>query len=196
MERSSLIERKTNETDISLRLKLDGSGSFEGSSGIGFFDHMLELFSRHGGMDLLLECRGDLDVDTHHTIEDIGICLGKAIDEALSDRRGIRRYATAYTPMDEALSRVSIDISGRAYMYSDVKLTREYLGDFETEMLPEFLRAVASGAGMTLHVNMLYGVNNHHMVESVFKGLGRAFSEAAGRVEGRDSVPSTKGVIG
>ncbi|MCT4563246.1 MAG: imidazoleglycerol-phosphate dehydratase HisB [Maledivibacter sp.] len=195
MTRISEIARKTKETDIALKLELDGSGKSKIDTGIGFLDHMLILMSKHGQLNLYVKCQGDLVVDTHHTVEDLGIVLGKAIKEALGDKVGIKRYATVFTPMDEALSMVSLDISGRSFLQFNVPLTREYVGDFETETLKEFFIALTSNADITLHLNLQYGENNHHIIESIFKGLGRSLKQAAAKDESIEGVMSTKGVL-
>ena len=191
--RQAEVHRKTEETDISLSVLIDGKGIYEGSCGIGFFDHMLNLLARHSGMDIRLSCRGDLHVDNHHTIEDIGITLGEAFLKALGDKKGIARYGTFFCPMDESLSRIVLDLSGRPYFVYDVKIPVERIGDFETEMTREFFLAFAMHGMMNLHMALLYGENRHHIVESLFKGLGHALKEAA-EVSGT-GVLSTKGVL-
>ena len=192
--RSATIERKTGETQILLSLNVDGTGIFSGSSGIGFFDHMLQLFSRHGSFDLAVSVAGDLAVDTHHTLEDLAIVLGDALTEALGNRAGIRRYGMFYCPMDEVLTRVVIDLSGRPYLVCDVTVRAERIGDFETEMLYDFLYAFAVHGGMNLHIANLYGSNSHHIVESVFKALGHALREAV-YDDGSGVILSTTGVL-
>lgn len=187
--REASITRTTKETDIRLSICLDGKGTFEGTSGIGFFDHMLTLFAAHGGFDLKLSAKGDLEVDNHHTVEDIGICLGQAIAKALGDKSGITRYGTFFCPMDEALSRIVLDLSGRPYLVFDVDIAVERIGTFETEMVREFFLALASNSGMTLHIACLYGVNGHHIVESLFKGFGHALGEAVSSEKIRASFP-------
>ena len=191
--RKATLRRTTGETDISITLTIDGKGNFEGTSGIGFFDHMLHLFARHSGMDISLTCQGDLDVDNHHTIEDIGITLGEVFEKALGDKKGIHRYGCFFCPMDETLSRIVLDLSGRPYLVFDVDIPVERIGSFETEMTREFFLAFANNAKMNLHMATLYGVNGHHIVESLFKGIGHALKEAV-TIEG-DSVLSTKGVL-
>ena len=191
--RKATLRRTTGETDISISLTIDGTGRFEGTSGIGFFDHMLHLLARHSGMDISLDCKGDLDVDNHHTIEDIGITLGEVFEKALGDKKGIHRYGCFFCPMDETLSRIVLDLSGRAYLVFDVDIPVERIGSFETEMTREFFLAFASHARMNLHMATLYGINGHHIVESLFKGIGHALKEAV-TVEG-DTVLSTKGVL-
>ena len=187
--REASITRTTKETDIRLSICLDGKGTFEGTSGIGFFDHMLTLFAAHGGFDLKLSAKGDLEVDNHHTVEDIGICLGQAIAKGLGDKSGITRYGTFFCPMDEALSRIVLDLSGRPYLVFDVDIAVERIGTFETEMVREFFLALASNSGMTLHIACL-----PHIVESLFKGFGHALGEAVSFRKDK-SVLSTKGVL-
>lgn len=191
--RKATLRRTTGETDISISLTIDGTGRFEGTSGIGFFDHMLHLLARHSGMDIFLTCQGDLDVDNHHTIEDIGITLGEVFEKALGDKKGIHRYGCFFCPMDETLSRIVLDLSGRSYLVFDVDIPVERIGSFETEMTREFFLAFANNAKMNLHMATLYGVNGHHIVESLFKGIGHALKEAV-TIEG-DTVLSTKGVL-
>lgn len=191
--RKATLRRTTGETDISISLTVDGTGNFEGTSGIGFFDHMLRLLARHSGMDISLTCQGDLDVDNHHTIEDIGITLGEVFEKALGDKKGIHRYGCFFCPMDETLSRIVLDLSGRSYLVFDVDIPVERIGSFETEMTREFFLAFANNAKMNLHIATLYGVNGHHIVESLFKGIGHALKEAV-TIEG-DTVLSTKGVL-
>lgn len=192
--RRAEIERNTAETQIRLALALDGAGRFTGTSGIGFFDHMLTLLAVHGGMDLTLDAKGDLVVDNHHTVEDIGIVLGEALKTALGDKRGIRRYGCFFCPMDETLSRVVVDLSGRPYFVYDAPIPVERIGAFETEMTREFFLAFAMHGMMNLHMALLYGQNGHHIVESLFKGLGHALAEAVSlRDDG--SLLSSKGVL-
>lgn len=191
--RSVSKTRETKETTISISLNLDGSGKSNVDTGIGFFDHMLTLFAFHSGFDLDVKAKGDLYVDDHHTIEDIGILLGSCLREALGDRKGIQRYGSFMMPMDETLCNVTLDISGRPYLVYHCDLTREKIGDYSCEMTEEFLRALAVQAGLTLHVNVLYGTNNHHMVEAIFKALGRALKEAV-KITGTE-IPSSKGVL-
>lgn len=195
--RSASYERKTKETEISLDLAIDGSGSYDIATGIGFLDHMLEQLARHSLMDLRLRAKGDLHIDAHHTTEDTGIALGKAFREAMGDCRGIRRYAHAVIPMDETCTRVSVDISGRPYLVWRVEMPRAKLGDMDTELFKEWFHAFAQNAGITLHVDNLYGENTHHIVESCFKGLARALRDAVSLdARQKDAVPSTKGVLG
>lgn len=194
MERKITLTRKTFETDIELSLNLDGNGQCNVSTGVGFFDHMMTLFTKHGRFDLILKATGDA-ADNHHVLEDIGILLGKAFAEALGDKAGITRYAFQFTPMDEALCRICIDISGRSYLVYDVPLTREYIGEFETEMLEEFFIAFTNNSKMTIHVASLYGRNNHHIVEGIFKCFGRTLKQAVTIDPNVKGVPSTKGVL-
>ena len=196
MSRTASLHRKTNETDIQLSLNLDGNGQVEVSTGVGFLDHMLDLFGRHANIDLSVEAKGDLHIDFHHTTEDIGIVLGQALKEALGDKAGIHRYGSFYLPMDEALSRVVIDLSNRPFLVWKTDFPSPKIGEMDTELFREFFQAFASAAGATLHVETLYGVNSHHIAESCFKGLGRALREAIAidpAIEGR--VPSTKGAL-
>ena len=194
-ERSATINRKTSETDIRLTVRLDGEGDSRIATGVGFFDHMLTHIARHGLLDLTVEARGDLDIDDHHTVEDVGIALGKAFAEALGDRAGISRVGNIAVPMDEALVFCAIDISGRGYLACDLALPTPMLGDFTTELVPEFFRAVAVNAGWTVHIEQWAGANTHHIIESAFKAFGRATAQAVAldaRVKG---IPSTKGVL-
>lgn len=195
--RTAAVERNTNETQISVELNLDGSGQYDVESGIGFLDHMLEQLSRHSLMDLKLRCSGDLHIDGHHTTEDCGIAIGMAVKKALGDLKGITRYASAYLPMDETLSRAAMDISGRPFLVWNVKFPREKIGEMDTELFEEFFRAFAFAAGMTLHVENLYGVNSHHIIESCFKAVARSLRGAT-EIDARkaDAVPSTKGTLG
>lgn len=195
MIRKSRIERITNETNIELTLNLDGKGMAKIDTGIGFFDHMLHLMGKHGFMDLEIDCRGDLEVDNHHTVEDVGIVMGKALKEALGDKKGIRRYANVYTPMDEALTMVSLDISGRPFLHFDATFQREYVGTLETELIEEFFRAFVNNSELTLHINVQYGKNAHHIIESIFKGFGRAIDQATTLEDRIDGVLSTKGSL-
>ena len=193
--RQGEIQRKTTETDVQVDLKLDGSGACTVDTGIGFFDHMLTLFARHGLFDLTVKCRGDLAVDGHHSVEDVGIALGEAVRRALGDKAGIARYASFYVPMDEALAFVAVDISGRPFLAYDGGHMAPQIGAYDTELTEEFLRAFAFHAGITLHVKVLYGNNSHHKVEAMFKALGHALYEAV-RVRGDiKGVLSTKGML-
>lgn len=193
--RTAAVERKTAETSIKLVLNLDGSGKGIIDSGIGFFDHMLNLMTVHGLMDLTLACDGDLEVDGHHSVEDIGIALGQAFRQAIGDKAGICRYGTFYLPMDETLALVSLDISGRSFLVYDGGGMAPMIGGFDTELTEEFLRAFAFNAGITLHVKVLYGTNSHHKVEAIFKALGHALRIAVENDPRVDGIPSTKGTL-
>ena len=195
MSRTAVIERRTNETDIRLELNLDGAGESSIATGIGFFDHMLTHVAKHGFLDLTVKASGDLHVDDHHTVEDVGICLGKALDQALGDRSGITRYGHAYVPMDEALVLCALDISGRGLSVCSLGIPVDRIGEFATEMVPEFFRAVAHNAGITLHLHRLTGSNGHHITEAAFKAFARALCQAVARSEKVQGVPSTKGVL-
>ena len=194
--RRATVQRKTKETDISLAIALDGSGKSAISTGIGFFDHMLDQIARHGLFDLEISAQGDLHIDDHHTVEDVGIALGQAIKQALGDRKGIRRYATAHVPMDEALTRVSLDLSGRAFLVFDTQFPTPKIGTFDTELVREFFQALAGNCGANVHVDNIRGANSHHIAESCFKALARALREAV-EIDPRqsDAIPSTKGVL-
>lgn len=194
MVRRAKVERKTTETDISLSIDLDGRGSAEISTGIPFFDHMLSLMAMHGLFDLALRAKGDLEVDFHHTVEDVGIAFGSGIKQALGNGAGIRRFGEALVPMDEALGRVVLDISGRPYLGYRVK-ARGRIKDFSSELVESFFKAVADHAGITLHIDLLYGTNLHHIVEAIFKGFGKALDEATCLDERRSGVPSIKGKL-
>lgn len=195
MERIAVISRKTRETDISLKLNLDGSGTAAVSTGIGFFDHMLNSLARHGRFDLELTVNGDLCVDTHHTIEDTGIVLGEAIRQAAGDKAGMVRYGSAVIPMDEALILCALDLGGRPYLACQLELTREFVGDLETEMIREFFYAVSYAAAMNLHLRQLDGSNNHHIIEGVFKAFARALHDATRIDPAIQGVLSTKGSL-
>jgi len=195
IERLAKILRESNETNIEVCINLDGSGNYDGDTGIGFFDHMLNLFAKHGLLDLQVKAIGDLFVDSHHTIEDVGIVIGLAIKEALKGKEGIKRYGTSFVPMDETLASVSLDLSGRSYLVFDVEFTVDKIGNFDTEMVEEFFRAVATNGGITLHARVIYGKNNHHMVEALFKALGKALSEALTYDKRIKGVLSTKGTL-
>ena len=194
--RQAMVERDTKETQISASVSLDGDGSYDVATGIGFLDHMIEQLSRHSLIDIDLRAKGDLHIDYHHTTEDCGIVLGQAVAKALGDRKGITRYGAALIPMDETLTRVVLDLSNRPYLVWNVNFTRDKLGDMDTELFREWFQAFAQQAGMTLHVENIYGVNNHHIVESSFKGLARALRQAI-EIDPRkaDAVPSTKGKL-
>jgi imidazoleglycerol-phosphate dehydratase len=194
-ERAATINRRTNETDVQVSLNLDGKGEGTVQTGIPFLDHMLLLFAKHGIFDLEVVCRGDLEVDAHHSVEDIGICLGIALHKALGDKQGIVRFAHAYYPMDEALVRAAADLSGRPFLVFDVEVQRERIGNLDVELLEEFWKAVVAHARLNLHISLLYGRNTHHIFEAVFKATARALSVAT-RIEPRvQGVPSTKGVL-
>ena len=190
------INRKTNETDIKLKLNIDGKGDSDINTGCGFLDHMLTLFAKHGRFDLTVKCDGDIEVDGHHTTEDIGIALGQAFKEAIGDKRGIHRYGSTILPMDEALILTAVDISGRPYLRYRMKIPAPMVGDFDTELLREFVIAFAFNAGITLHIRRLDGVNSHHIIEGTFKSLGRTMRKAVSIDESaKDEIPSTKGVL-
>lgn len=194
--RSAELTRKTGETDVSLQLDLDGDGAGSRDTGVGFLDHMLDLFARHGHFDLTVNATGDLKTGAHHTVEDVGIVLGQAIDKALGDRSGITRYATATIPMDEARATCSIDISGRPFvLFEGGALTPGLIGDFDAELTEEFLRALANNSNLTLHVTVEAGSNAHHIVEAVFKSLARALRAAVAIDPDQHGVPSTKGTL-
>lgn len=195
MERTAYMNRKTYETDIKMSINIDGKGNSEIETGIGFFNHMLTLFSKHGLFDMKLNAVGDIEIDGHHTVEDVGIVLGNCIKEALGDKKSINRYGTAYVPMDESLCLVTLDLSGRPYLVFEANFTNDCLGGFDTELVEEFFRAVAFNAGITLHAKILYGTNNHHMIEGLFKALGRALREAATKNSRIKDVMSTKGSL-
>ena len=194
--REASISRKTNETEIDVTLVVDGAGRYDVATGIGFFDHMLDQLARHSGMDLTVRAKGDLHIDGHHTVEDVGIALGQALRQALGDRRGITRYADAYLPMDEALTRAACDISGRPFLVFEVKLPTGMVGGFDLQLAREFFQAFATNAGITLHIDMLRGENSHHIVESCFKAVARALGTAMRIDPARpDVMPSTKGSL-
>jgi len=195
--RSAEIQRTTGETSIFVSVNLDGTGSYDISTGIGFLDHMLEQLSRHSLIDLKVDAKGDLHIDQHHTTEDTGIAIGEAIAKALGDKRGITRYGSAYSPMDETLSRVALDISGRPFLVFKAEFGMPRLGEWDTELIEHWFHSFAGSAGITLHVENLYGSNNHHIVESLFKGLARALRIAV-ELDPRkgNAIPSTKGTLG
>lgn len=194
-DRVSEISRKTKETDICLKLNIDGSGRADIATGIGFFDHMLDSFARHGFFDLDVKADGDLYVDCHHTIEDTGIVLGEAIKKALGDKKGIKRYGFFVLPMDEALTLAAVDLSGRPYFDFDASFSAESVGGFDTEMVREFFYAVSYSAGMNLHIKVLSGVNNHHIIESIFKAFAKALDMAFAKDDRIQDVLSTKGSL-
>lgn len=197
LQRTARIERQTKETKISAEVTIDGTGEYEVSTGIGFLDHMLEQLSRHSLIDLKVRAEGDLHIDFHHTTEDTGIVIGQALQNALGDFKGLTRYGSALIPMDETLTRVALDVSQRPYLIWKVNFTKPKLGDMDTELFKEWFQAFAQAAGITLHIENIYGENNHHIVESCFKGLARALREAV-EIDPRkaDAIPSTKGVLG
>ena len=195
--RTGAVKRKTKETDVEVKVDLDGQGRADVSTGIGFLDHMLDLLARHSRMDITVKAKGDLHVDHHHTTEDVGIALGQSVKQALGDMKGITRYADVHMPMDEALTRVSVDVSGRPFLVFKSEFVRDKVGTFDTELVQEWFQAFAMNAGLTLHVTTLYGTNDHHIAESCFKGLARALRTAI-TIDPRAAgeVPSTKGSLG
>ncbi|GLK43623.1 MULTISPECIES: imidazoleglycerol-phosphate dehydratase HisB [Novosphingobium] len=195
--RTASIIRKTHETDIAVEVNLDGTGAYDVSTGIGFLDHMIEQFSRHSLIDIKCHIKGDLHVDQHHTTEDSAIAIGQAITQALGDKAGIGRYGDVNSPMDEALSRVSLDISGRPYLVWKAAFTQDKLGEFDTEMVEHWFHSIAQAVGITLHIELLYGTNNHHICEGIFKGFARAMRSAV-ELDPRKggAIPSTKGILG
>lgn len=194
--RTASIARKTNETEISVRIDLDGTGAHSMKTGVGFFDHMLDQLSRHSLIDMDVVCNGDLHIDFHHTVEDVGIALGQALREALGDKKGIRRYASCDLPMDGTLTRAAIDVSGRAFLVFKTEFSRDKIGDIDTELFMEFFQAFAVNAGITLHIENFYFDNNHHLAESMFKAVARALRDAV-EIDPRtaDRIPSTKGTL-
>jgi len=194
-ERQANLQRATRETDVTLSLSLDGRGEWHCATGVPFLDHMLSHVAAHGLLDLDVTARGDIEVDDHHTVEDVGILFGQALREALGDKRGICRYGSQIMPMDEALVLVALDLSGRGLLVYDVALPGARVGQFDTELVPEFLRALANNAGLTLHVQLIHGQNTHHIVEAIFKGLGRALRQAVSLDVRQAGVPSTKGAL-
>lgn len=195
--RTGQIQRKTKETDIHVEVNLDGTGTYDIHTGIGFLDHMVEQFSRHSLIDVRMKVTGDLHIDQHHTTEDSALALGQALTEALGDKGGIGRYGEAHSPMDETLSRVVLDISGRPYLVWKARFTQEKLGEWDTELIEHWFHSVSQTAGLTLHIQQLYGTNNHHICESIYKGFARAMRQAV-ELDPRkgDAVPSTKGQLG
>lgn len=193
MSRTAKIERNTNETKIALELNLDGVGSYDIDTGIGFLDHMLSHLSKHSRIDLKLKAKGDLQVDAHHTVEDVAICLGQCIDKALGDKKGISRYGNSSVPMEESLAKVSIDLSGRPFCVYNVKYNNEKIGDFDVECIEEFLRAFTNNAKCNLHIEVPYGTNSHHIAEAIFKAIGKALCIAV-EITGTE-IPSTKGTL-
>ena len=195
--RSASINRNTKETEIAVEVNLDGSGQYDISTGIGFLDHMIEQFSRHSMIDISCRIKGDLHVDQHHTAEDSAIAIGQAILKALGDKGGIMRYGSAYSPMDETLSRVALDISGRPYFVWKAAFTQERLGEMDTELFEHWFHSIADAVGLTLHIELLYGKNNHHIAESIYKGFARTMRQAV-EIDPRKggAIPSTKGILG
>lgn len=194
--RSAKITRKTTETDISVEIALDGSGRHDNRTGVGFFDHMLDQLARHSLIDMTVRCAGDLHIDDHHTVEDVGIALGQALSGALDDKRGIRRYGACLLPMDDALVRAALDLSGRPYLVWNVALPTARIGTFDSELVREFFQAFSTHGGITLHVEALAGINSHHIAEAAFKAVARALREAAEPDPRRaDAIPSTKGSL-
>ncbi len=195
--RTATISRKTHETDIHVEVNLDGSGQYDVSTGIGFLDHMVEQFSRHSLIDLVCKIDGDLHVDQHHTTEDCALAIGQALSEALGDKAGIVRYGNAYSPMDEALARVSVDISGRPYLVWKAEFSQPRLGEMDTELFEHWFHSISQTAGLTLHCELVYGQNNHHIVEGIYKGFARAMRQAV-EIDPRKAgaIPSTKGTLG
>ena len=194
--RTGRIARTTHETDILVELNLDGNGTYEVSTGIGFLDHMIEQFARHSAIDLVCKVKGDLHVDQHHTTEDSAIAIGQALTQALGEKRGIVRYGSAYSPMDETLARVALDLSGRPWLVWKAAFSQPRLGEMDTELFEHWFHSIAQAAGITLHVELLYGVNNHHIIESVFKGFARALRQAVSLDAAKaDAIPSTKGTL-
>jgi len=195
--RKGTVKRKTKETDVEIEIDLDGGGRASITTGIGFLDHMLDLLARHSRIDITVKAKGDLHIDHHHTTEDVGIALGQAVKQALGDMKGITRYADVHVPMDEALTRVAVDISGRPFLVFKAEFVRDKVGTFDTELVQEWFQAFAMNAGITLHAEVLYGTNYHHIAESCFKGLARALRAAVAiDPRGKDEVPSTKGSLG
>jgi len=194
MNRTAQKKRSTKETQVAVQLTVDGSGKADVDTGIGFLDHMLELLAHHGSLDLSVQAKGDLRVDFHHTVEDVGLVLGDCLEEALGDKTGVNRFGSAFVPLDEALARVVVDLSGRPYLSWRVRFTSDRVGDFPTELFQDFFRALSERARLTLHVESLHGDNNHHIIETVFKGFARSLREAVRRTGG-SSVPSTKGTL-
>jgi imidazoleglycerol-phosphate dehydratase len=195
MGREAQIKRTTGETRVQVKLKLDGKGGFDGTTGIGFFDHMLHLLARHSLFDITVEASGDLHVDAHHTVEDTGICLGMALEKALGDKVGITRYGSAIIPMDEALALAAVDLSGRPYLAYEVDVNCERVGELPVELVPEFFRALVNNAGITLHLRLISGENAHHIIEAIFKAFARAVREAVMLNIRESGVPSTKGKL-
>ena len=195
MPREAKIARKTTETDIRLSLNIDGSGVCKAETGIGFFDHMLTALSRHGQFDLEVVCQGDLEVDAHHTVEDVGICIGQAISEAVADKAGITRFGSAYVPMDEALARAAVDFSGRPYLVFEASFEEEMIGAFPSALAEEFFRSLADHARINLHIDLIRGANAHHSIEAIFKAVARSIRTAVALDPGVRGIPSTKCIL-
>ncbi|WP_417727896.1 imidazoleglycerol-phosphate dehydratase HisB [Roseovarius sp.] len=194
--RSATITRKTAETDINVEITLDGTGRYDNQTGVGFFDHMLDQLARHSLIDMTIQCTGDLHIDDHHTVEDVGIALGQALTQALGDKRGIRRYGSCLLPMDDALVRAALDLSGRPYLVWNMDLPTQKIGTFDTELVREFFQALSTHGGITLHVDALHGLNSHHMAEAAFKAVARALRDAVETDPRKaDAIPSTKGSL-
>ncbi len=194
--RSAQITRKTAETEISVEIALDGTGSYDNQTGVGFFDHMLDQLARHALIDMTIRCTGDLHIDDHHSVEDVGIALGQALTQAMGDKRGIRRYGECHLPMDDALVRAALDLSGRPYLVWDAEMPTAKIGTFDTELVREFFQALATHGGITLHVTKLAGINSHHIAEAAFKAVARALREALETDPRKaDAIPSTKGSL-
>lgn len=195
MARNTDISRKTNETDINLKLNIDGNGNYNINTGVGFFNHMLELFAKHGQFDLEVIAKGDINVDYHHTIEDVGIVIGNAINECLGGKKSIKRYGTSFLPMDETLVLVSLDLGGRPYLVFDADFSNAKIGEMDTELVKEFFKSISINSKMNIHIKKLHGENNHHIAEAIFKGFARALYEASRIDENIKGVMSTKGTI-
>lgn len=194
--RKATISRKTEETEIEVSINLDGSGTYDNQTGVGFFDHMLDQLARHALIDMKIRCKGDLHIDDHHTVEDVGIALGQALTEAVGDKKGIRRYGSCLLPMDDALVRAALDLSGRPYLVWNIELPTPKIGTFDTELVREFFTGFSMNCGMTLHLDMLSGINSHHIAEATFKAVARALRDALETDPRRaDAIPSTKGVL-
>lgn len=194
--RSATITRKTAETDISVEIGLDGTGVYDNQTGVGFFDHMLDQLARHSLIDMTIRCTGDTHIDDHHSVEDVGIALGQALSQALGDKRGIRRYGACLLPMDDALVRAALDLSGRPYLVWNAEMPTQKIGSFDTELVREFFQALSTHGGITLHVDSLHGINSHHIAEAAFKAVARALREAVETDPRKsDAVPSTKGAL-
>lgn len=194
--RSAQITRKTAETEISVEIALDGTGSYDNQTGVGFFDHMLDQLARHALIDMTIRCTGDLHIDDHHSVEDVGIALGQALTQAMGDKRGIRRYGECHLPMDDALVRAALDLSGRPYLVWDAEMPTAKIGTFDTELVHEFFQALATHGGITLHVTKLAGINSHHIAEAAFKAVARALRDALETDPRKaDAIPSTKGSL-